>query len=166
MRITQAIQAAAAMIAGIFITFSQVHDANIAMIGLVIISLGWLAASLLNVIKNKNPFLSGFIFLAAGAMIYYAISFDANNATTAAWILLEAWGFFGAIVEIVFALRSQKKSASRRDHLISAALALGLFAAQISVTAASDSVSHVGFFGAYAIILGVHLGIASASPKA
>ena len=166
MRISLIIKAAAAFVAGVFITFSQAHDANVAMLGLVIISAGWIAASLVDVLKNKNPYLSGFILLASGAMIYYAVSFEANNATTMAWILLEAWGLFGAIAELIFALRAAKKSSARRDHLISAVLGLGLFGAQASVTAASDSVSHVGFFGAYAILLAVHLGIAASSPKA
>lgn len=164
MRISIIIKAAAAFVAGVFITFSQAHDANVAMLGLVIISAGWIAASIVDVIKNKNPYLSGFILLSAGTMIYQAVSFEANNATTMAWILLEAWGFFGAIAELIFALRAGRKSSARRDHLISAVLALGLFGAQVSVTAASDSVSHVGFFGAYAILVAVHLGISAASP--
>ena len=160
------VQSAVALIAGLFITFSQSHDANIAITGLVIIALGWCAASIIFILANSNPFLNGFILLASGAMIYQAISFEPNNATTLAWILLQAWGFFGAIAEIIFALRAGKKSAARRDHLISALLAAGLFVSQISITEAADSVSHVGFFGAYAIFLGVHLGISAATPSA
>lgn len=166
MRISQIIKAASAFIAGIFITFSQAHDANVAMIGLVIMSAGWVVASVFDILKNQNPYLNGFVFLGACYMIYCATSFEANNATTAAWILLQAWGLFGAIVELIFALRATKKSSTRRDHFISAALAAGLFVSQISITAAADSVSHVGFFGAYAILLAVHLGIAASSPKA
>lgn len=166
MRTAQIVKASAAFAAGIFITFSQAHDANVAMIGLAIISAGWSVASLIDVIKNRNPFLSGFVFLAAGAMIYYALSFEANNATTLAWILLQSWGLFGAIAEVVFAMRHKPKTPQRRDYLISAGLALGLYLSQISITAASDSVSHVGFFGAYAVLLAVHLGITAASPAA
>ena len=49
-----------------------------------------------------------------------------------------------------------------RDLLISAliALALGL----MFLIATLDSVSAVGFFGAYLILFGVHWGIASATP--
>lgn len=165
MRISQLIKSAAAFIAGIFITFSQAHDADVAMLGLVIISAGWAVASVFDVLKNRQPVLNGIILLGACAMIYYAVSFEPNNATTLAWILLMAWGLFGAIVELIFALRAEKKSVARRDYLINSVLAIGLFAAQAAITKASDSVSHVGFFGAYAIILAIHLGIAAASPK-
>jgi hypothetical protein len=160
------IKAAAALIAGIYITFSQAHDANVAMFGLLIISAGWFLASIILVLKNINPILNGLLILSTAAMAWLAVSFAANDATTMAWILLEAWGFFGAIFESIFAFRAQKKSALRRDHLINAGLATGLFISQISITAANDSVSHVGFFGAYAAILGVHLGISAASPNA
>ncbi len=166
MRISLIIKAAAAFIAGLFITFSQAHDANVAMFGLLIISAGWFLASLFLILKNSNPIFNGLLVLASAAMAWYSMGFDANGTTTWAWILLEAWGLFGAIAELISALRSKTKSADRRDHFISAALALGLFISQISITAAADSVSHVGFFGAYAIILAVHLGIAAASPQA
>ena len=165
MHISQIIKAASAFIAGIFITFSQAHDADVAMLGLVIMSAGWAVASVFDVLKKRQPVLNGIIILAASYMIYCATSFEANNATTMAWILLMAWGLFGAIAELIFALRAEKKSVARRDYLINAVLAIGLFAAQAAITKASDSVSHVGFFGAYAIILAIHLGIAAASPK-
>lgn len=165
MKISLIIKAAAAFIAGIYITFSQAHDANVAMFGLLVISAGWFLASIYLVLKNINPVLNGLLILATAAMAWLAVSFEANNATSMAWILLESWGFFGAIIELIFAFRSKKKTAVRRDHMINAGLAAGLFISQISITAASDSVSHVGFFGAYAAILGVHLGISSASPN-
>ena len=165
MRISQIIKAASAFIAGIFITFSQAHDADVAMLGLVIISAGWAAASVFDTLKNRQPILNGIILLGACYMIYCATSFEGNNATTLAWILLMAWGLLGAIAELIFALRAEKRSVSRRDHIINSVLAIGLFAAQAAITKAADSVSHVGFFGAYAIILAIHLGIAAASPN-
>lgn len=165
MRIVQAVQAFFAFVAGIFITFSQAHDADVAMLGLLLLAAGWFLASVIAIIKNLSPILHGVVFVGAAVMGYSAISFDANNATTLAWILLMAWGSFGAIFELIFALRSTKQSPARRDHLISGALAIGLVISQASITAASDSVSHVGFFGAYAAILGVHLGISASSPK-
>ena len=52
--------------------------------------------------------------------------------------------------------------------MLSALINFGLIVAiSISgVVSGIDPVAFVGFFGAYAIILGVHLGISSASPKA
>jgi hypothetical protein len=159
------IKAAAAFTAGIYITFSQAHDASVAMLGLLIISAGWFLASIILVLKNSNPILNGVLILATAAMAWLTVSFEANNATTMAWILLETWGLFGAIFELIFALRAQKNSSAHRDHLISAGLAAGLLVSQVSITAASDSVSHVGFFGAYASILAVHLALSAFSPS-
>jgi hypothetical protein len=144
----QIIQAAAAFVAGIFITFSQVHDANIGMYGLAIISVGWCIAAIVAITKRN------------------AIIFNANNATSSAWILIQSWGLFGALAELYLAIRQGKGSAQRRDHFINAGLAAALVVALALVTDAGDSVSRVGFFGAYAVILAVHLGIAAASPKA
>jgi hypothetical protein len=165
MRIALILKAAFAFVAGIVITFSQVHDAQLAMFGLLLMSAGWFLASLFFILKNSNPIINGLLLLATAGMAWYSTAFDANGATTMAWILLSAWGLFGAIAEFVFALRATKKSAERRDHLISAGLAIGLFISQISITKASDDVSHVGFFGAYAVILAVHLGLSAFSPS-
>lgn len=166
MKFSLIIKAAAAFAAGIYITFSQAHDANLAMSGLVIIASGWFIAAAISALRKQNPILSVFVIVASASMVRFATSFEANNATTMAWILLETWAIFVALVEIISALRAAKKSSARRDHLISAGLAAALYVSQILITAASDSVSHVGFFGAYAIILGVHLGISAASPNA
>ena len=166
MRASLIIKAAAAFIAGIYITFSQAHDANLAMTGLVIIATGWFFAAAVSAIKKQNPVLSVFVIVVSVSMVRFATSFDANSATSRAWTLLMALAIFFSFVEIISAIRSAKKSAARRDHLISAGLAVGLFVSQVSISAAADSVSHVGFFGAYAAILGVHLGISAASPNA
>jgi hypothetical protein len=120
----QIIQAAAAFVAGIFITFSQVHDANIGMYGLAIISVGWCLAAIVAITRSKAIIFNAFIALASAAMIWFALSFDANNATTNAWILIQSWGFFGALAELYLAIRQGKGSAQRRDHLINAGLAL------------------------------------------
>lgn len=165
MRASLIIKAAAAFGTGIFITFSQAHDAKVAMLGLLIISAAWVLASILLILKDIHRVLNGLQLISTAVMAWLTVSFDANDATTMAWALLATWGLIGAIFEFTFAARAQKKSAVRRDHLINAGLAAGLFISQITITAANDSVSHVGFFGAYAAILGVHLSIASASPK-
>lgn len=164
MRISLITRTAAAFIAGIFITFSQAHDANVAMLGLLIISAGWFLSTLFLILENQNRIVNGLIMLATGAIAWLSVSVDANASTAWAWLLLQAWALFAVATELHFANRAAKKSAARRDQVISAALAAALLAAQLLIDPA-DSVSHVGFFGAYAIILAVHLGISSASPK-
>lgn len=165
MRAAQIIQAAAAFVSGIFITFSQIHDASVGMYGLAIISVGWSIAAIVAITKRSAIIFNAFIAFASAAMIWFALSFDANNETSMAWILIQSWGLFGALAELYLAIRQSKGSAQRRDHLINAGLAAALVVALALITDAADSVSRVGFFGAYAIILAVHLGIAAASPK-
>jgi hypothetical protein len=68
MRSSLIIKAAAAFTAGIFITFSQAHDANIAMFGLIILSSGWFLASIFDLLKNQAPIFNGCLMLASAAM--------------------------------------------------------------------------------------------------
>lgn len=55
-----------------------------------------------------------------------------------------------------------------RDSQLTVVINFGFIAALAISTALTglDPVAFVGFFGAYAIILSVHLGIAAATPKA
>lgn len=139
------------------------HDENIAMFGLIILSAGWFLSTMFLILDNQNKIVNGLIMLATASMAWLAVSFDANDSMAWAWQLLEVWAVFCVATELYFAKESSKKSAERRDHLISAGLAVALLVAQLLI-GTSDAVSHVGFFGAYAIFLAVHLGISSASP--
>lgn len=168
MRIHQAIQATTALAAGIFITFSQVHDSSTALIGLLVLCAGWLAASVTTAIKNfGEPGTSVHIVVAGGTILMAILAILTANSPIyfGTWLLLAHWGFYGAVIEAIFAKQAPAKTPARRDHLISMALGLGLYLSQaIIMIAGNDPVSQVGFFGAYAVIIGVHLGIAAASP--
>lgn len=167
-QLTVSIQAAVAFAVGILITFSQVHNAFVANLGLLILSIGWAVASVLASFSSKLGkqalFSRLFIAIASIAMaIFAAEALSQQNQPTV--IPIYFWGLFGAIAELNFARLEQRKSPERRDALISAGLAFGLFLSQQFVPAA-DIVGRVGFFGAYAVILGVHLGLAAATPAA
>jgi hypothetical protein len=69
----------------------------------------------------------------------------------------------GAFTEVILALSAKPRSGRRRDHLISAGLAAAFGLTQV-LTPVNDSVTHVGFLGAYAVILSVHLGLSVLSP--
>lgn len=166
MRITQTIQAASALIAGLYVTFAQAHDAKAGMVALLIISIGWFAAAILSLAQRRFVIFNIFIGAGAVAMAWLSQTLDANSSTDFAWGLLESWALFGALAEVVFGLVAKRAKQVARDHWISAGLAALLFIALLAVTDAGDSVSRVGFFGAYAILLAAHLGIAAASPKA
>lgn len=174
-RIVAAIQAVSAFAAGILITFSQSHGAAVGMIALAVISVGWAVAFAWSAIADKKS--HGRIYrsvLAIGslAMAYFAgqsallFGTDSRNEIEQgiwAWILIGAWGIFGALAEVILSLFAKPGSVRRRDHQINAALATGLGLSQF-LTPISDAVTHVGFFGAYAVILSVHLGLAVLSP--
>ncbi len=170
MRIPLAIQATSALSAGIFITFSQVHDASTAVIGLLVLSVGWLAGSILSAVKSYRA--QGFVLhtviaVAAALMAVLTLVFNGMAQPILIWVLIAHWGFYDALTQAIFARRAQAKSAARRDHAISAGLGLLLYISQLTILLlGNDPVSQVGFFGAYAIILGVHQGITAASPKA
>lgn len=170
-RTVATVQAASAFVAGILITFSQAHDAAVGMIALAIVSIAWAGSLGWAAIADKKA--SGRIFRAVIAVSSAVMAVLAIQAATVsqpdaeqinwAWALLVSWGFAGAIAEVISALFAKPGSIRRRDHLISAGLAAGLGISQF-LTPASDPVTHVGFFGAYAVILAVHLGISVLSP--
>lgn len=177
-RIVASIQAIAAFAAGILITFSQSHGAAIGMVALAIVSVGWAIAFGWSAIvdkKSRGRVFRAIISVASVAMAVFAIQSFASLAGVSgqvpiekeawAWGLLESWGFAGALTEVILALFSKPGSIRRRDHLISAGLAGGLGLTQF-FTPVDDAVTHVGFFGAYAVILAVHLGLSVLSPTA
>ena len=163
MRLTQIIQAAAALIAGLYVTFAQAHDARAGMLALLIMSIGWFAAAVVSVTRGRAVLINIVVGVGAAAMAWLSQSFEANATTTFAWELLGSWALFGTLAEVLLGLLHKPQ---RRDHFISAGLAALLFIALLAITSASDSVSRVGFFGAYAMLLAVHLGISAATPKA
>lgn len=174
-RILASIQAIAAFVAGILITFSQSHGAAVGMFALAIISVGWAIAFGWSAIvdkKSRGRVFRAIIAAASAAMAVFAIqtalalmveSQKLIEQTDWAWGLLAAWGLAGAATEVILALFAKPSSARRRDHLISAGLAAAFGLTQI-LSPAIDSVTHVGFLGAYAVILSVHLGLSVLSP--
>jgi hypothetical protein len=163
LRITQAIQAAAAIIAGIFITFSQMHDALIGNIGLVILATGFAISTAILIFKNESRVINTIRFVFYIALIGFAIYLIVQFDQLWFYALMFVNGFF----EIGKLFNSKPGSPERKDVSLNVLINFGLIAA-VSVSgfvSGIDPVAFVGFFGAYAIILGVHLGIASASPN-
>ena len=73
MRITTAIQAAAAIIAGIFITFSQIHDALIGNIGIAILAIGFAISSAILIAKKVSRIANVLNFVFYVAVAVFAI---------------------------------------------------------------------------------------------
>jgi hypothetical protein len=165
LRATLWIQTAVLFAVGIFITFSQVHNAIIGNLGLMFVALGFATAATIEVLKTKqsgkpngSPTLQVLIF---GAIATAAIVFAAGNDIVSFLILVIAFAVFNGLLEL-------KKVSVQKESKLSAFIHFGLVAV-LGISGALtglDPVAFVGFFGAYAVILAVHLGITAASPKA
>jgi ABC-type transport system involved in cytochrome c biogenesis permease subunit len=167
LRITQAIQAASAIITGIFITFSQIHDALIGNIGLVILGAGFAISSAMLAAKNVSRITNIIKLAFYVAVIIFAIVLIAQLDQLWFFGLMFIWPFVSGFFEVGKLFTSQPGTVERKDSALNALINFGLIVA-VSVSgfvSGIDPVAFVGFFGAYAIILGVHLGISSASPK-
>lgn len=170
MRVTQAIQAIAGIIAGVFITFSQIHSASLGNHALSFLSTAFAVTATLQLISykktgsvNAQPFAAARIFIFGTlATAAITISLEPSEATVV-WFLVLASAF--AAVNGLLEVREARTS---KDARLSAIIHFGLISALAISTALTglDQVAFVGFFGAYAVILGVHLGIAAASPHA
>ena len=165
MRATLWIQTAFLFAVGIFITFSQIHNAIIGNLGLMFVALGYATAATIEVLKSKqsgkpngSPTLQVLIF---GAIATSAIVFAASNNIISFLVLVIAFAVFNGLLEL-------KKVSVQKESKLSAFIHFGLVAV-LAISGALtglDPVAFVGFFGAYAVILAVHLGITAATPKA
>jgi hypothetical protein len=141
----KSLRALASIAVGLFVTFWQAHHAAVGLVALAIFTILYGLRSLFGAPKYFPIALIALItaFISASSMQ------ENSNAT---FILLVAiWGAAQAATDFI-----------NRD-VISAVLAslLALLFALVPL----DIVSAVGFFGAYLIVSGVHLGIAAYSPK-
>ena len=169
MRINLAIQSAAAFIVGIYITFSQIHNASLGNHALSFLSTAFAVTATLELISSKKSssaksqsFAASRIFLF-GTLATAAISISLEpSEATVVWFLVLVSVFAG-----VNGLLEVRKSRTSKDARLSAIIHFGLIAALAVSTALTglDQVAFVGFFGAYAAIFGVHLGISAASPN-
>lgn len=174
MKLNLGLKSAIALAAGIFITFMQIHDQVIGLIALSALALGWAAANLLAIFLSKNRIsVLESVPLIVIQVIFGAIALNAEltvaaepNAQilqfTPLTVLVITWGFLSGAYDVWQAQLVGSKTGPGRDFLISAGLNFVL--AGIFLIPNLDVVSAVGFFGAYAVLMGVHLGIAAATP--
>ena len=165
MRTTLWIQTAVLFAVGIFITFSQVHNAIIGNLGLMFVALGFATAATIEVLKTKGTGKSNggssLQVIVFGAIATAAIVFAAGNDIVSFLILVITFAVFNGLLEL-------KKVSIQKESKLSAFIHFGLVAV-LGISGALtglDPVASTGFFGAYAVILAVHLGITAASPKA
>jgi hypothetical protein len=187
-RPTQIIQAAAALIAAVTITFLQPQREHLGVlvigtIGVLIISIGFALSHLVMAVLQRKLrayianglIVAVFAYFITATMIQIPMmqehlttgdhpagadnSFDLLAFGTLSVLFLS----FNAIANLAVALTHRQFKQIYRDNLISAGL-FGFFALA-ELFLARDGVSAVGFLNAACIFTAVHLGIAAASPK-
>jgi hypothetical protein len=141
----KSLRALASIAVGLFVTFSQSHHAAV---GLVAIASFTILYGLRTLFASPKYFPIALIALITAFIA--ATSFQENSDATFV-MLVAIWGVSQAAIDLI-----------NRDA-ISASLAFLL--AALFALVPMDMVSAVGFFGAYLIVSGVHLGIAAYTPK-
>ncbi|MEN9753532.1 MAG: hypothetical protein RL670_1223 [Actinomycetota bacterium] len=165
MRFVLAAKAALSFAAGIVITFSQSHSANVGLLVFGIYAAAYaLVVSAVALRFEPARFLVdelSLVILAATISCFALLNLNSDKATFA--LLVAIWGLVSAGYELLAARRSRPSGLKNREQLISASMALLL--AGLFLFVPLDVVSAVGFFGAYLVLSSVHLGIAAFSPK-
>lgn len=145
MRRIKSLRALASIAVGLFVTFWQAHHAAVGLVALAIFTILYGLRTLFGAPKYFP------IALIALITAFISASSLQENSHATFILLVAIWGAAQAATDFI-----------NRDA-ISAVLAslLALLFALVPL----DIVSAVGFFGAYLVVSGVHLGIAAYSPK-
>ena len=145
MRRIKSLRALASLAVGLFVTFWQSHHAAVGLVALAIFTILYGLRTLF-VAPKYFP-----IALIALITAFLAATSLQQNSDATFVLLVAIWGVTQAATDLI------------NQDLISASLALLL--AILFALVPMDIVSAVGFFGAYLMLSGVHLGIAAYSPK-
>ena len=153
----------AAVPVGLFITFSQAHGPTVGLLSFLAFALALTLGFgyLTRADRTQLP-----LALAAGVSAVLAGVALTQTGDALLALFLSVVGFWAAVTgayELYLARKAGWAERAGRDFLISSVLTFGL--ALLFLVANLDSVSAVGFFGAYLILIGVHWGIAAAGPK-
>jgi uncharacterized membrane protein HdeD (DUF308 family) len=163
------VQAAIFVAVGLFITFTQSHSAATGLFALAIFGIGLAVANIAATIWDKINYLSveslplTLTSLAAGLFAALIPQTDPTAQALAFVYLVSGWAVVSGALELYLANRSGFRTRARKDGLITSVLGLAL--GLLFLIAPLDIVSAVGFFGAYLVICGVHLGIAALTPQ-
>lgn len=163
------VRAAIFVAVGLFITFTQSHSAATGLFALAFFVIGLAVANIAATIWDKRNYLSveslplTLISSAVGLLAVLIPQSDPTAQALAFVYLVSGWAVVSGAIELYLANRSGFRTRAGKDGLITAVLGLGI--GLLFLIAPLDIVSAVGFFGAYLVICGVHLGIAGLTPQ-
>ena len=170
-----------ALVLGLVITFNADHSAALGLIGFgvyaVVVGAVLAAASFRRLVDAaaRAPFLiQGVVTLVAGIA---ALVLPSGGTPYLVWVL-SAWAIVAGALELVNGIRHRRRTVAARDWILTGALTLLLAIAVLLVPpglatafTGPDGVERVltaaivvvGILGAWAVIVGVQLGIAAVS---
>lgn len=164
-RIALASRAGISLAVGLFVTFSQSHGAELGLLALGIFGLSFAVLNgLASAVFQKGMAAIQNVPLVMVALLIGIFALSASDDELAFKFLVTGWAIIAGAFELFQSRRAGFKTAEGRDLLINSCFSLLL--AVLFLLAPLDIVSQVGFFGAYLMMSGVHIGIAAASPAA
>lgn len=154
------------LVPGLFIAFTPRHTAEFGLVTLGITALvsAMALAGLSLTLDRSHPGRGLHLFQAtvSGVVGLIAVVMSAGSIAVLLWAVV-VWATLIGGAETFAGTRLPKKDILRRDWITQGLLSIGLALAVL--TQSGDSVAVVGFLGAWAIVLGVYLGIAGISHK-
>ena len=157
-----------AILVGLAITFSADHSALLGLIMLSVFGLGSTLALLVTSAQfERSEPLRGLhrgLALVAGVVgVASAVAASTLGAGLSVLLLLiGGYAVLAGALELVWGIRHRERSPLARDGII---IGIGTLALAVVLALVADPVSAVGFFGAYAVVLGVFLVIAGLSAR-
>lgn len=159
------VRAIVALVAGGFITFDPEHSARVglivfgcfALIEGIVVGIGGL------MLKDA---LTKWLFVAQGALgVVVGVAALALNGSGLGVLLysVSVWALLTGFAEFYCGLRSRRRSDASRDWMVIGGLTVVL--AFVFLVIPPDSLLAVGLFGAYAVIVGVYVGIGAFTLK-
>lgn len=162
------LRAVPAIIVGLAITFTADHSPAL---GLVMLGAFGLATALVLALTSLRmrrgeplrPLHRGLALIAglAGALALVVLA-TVGGGLALLLLLVGGYAVLAGALELVWGIRHRDRSPLARDAVV---IGIGTLALAVVLALVGDPVSAVGFFGAYAVVLGVFLLIAGLSLK-
>lgn len=160
--VVSAMRAIIVLITGLVITFTPGHSARFGLVALGIlgvvnaVGLGLVALGLSATETGRGLHLwQSLVSLAVGALV---LALQEAGMILLLWALV-FWALLVGVAEVFFGARLARGDALRRDWITQGAMTVIL--GVVVLFQPADSVAVVGFLGAWAIVQGVYLAIAS-----
>lgn len=150
------------IVPGLFITFTPGHTGQFGLValGITALVLALVQGGLAWRVLGDHPARGFHVFQAVVSLAIGGVALGLNSYGLGLllWAVV-VWALLMGASEILAGLRLRKRDVLRRDWVTQGTLTV-LFALVV-LTLSGDSVAVVGFFGAWAIVMGVYLVIAA-----